>query len=673
MSSSPSVTSRLQGGPERRRHVRCRVLERQLVTVGLGPDRRGLLVDISESGAAVQPYTELQTGDNSAVFFQLPGTNTTVQAQGVVSWVGPTGRAGIRFTTLPQESHEHLRRWIDGLAPAASPATTLGAALATAAYLPPAYSPWVRMSDLNVEPSRMDEAVADLDLVSALRLVVERSRALTRASGAAIALADKDEMVCRARTGVAPDLGARFRPDSGLSGEAVRTAKTVRCTDTADDPRVDRVACERLNVRSIVITPVLSGSAVIGVIEVFSPKAHAFDERDELHLRRMADLIAAMLESSIGHLEMGFLPDLEPEPEPAAVETPQLSAEAAIQADPEPLLQSAEPEPAAAAPESTETIAAPPAEAATADSAALAAGRYPLLPIEAIAEEAPGPQPAKEIAKVDVAEAAASSEPVPAPPSPEQVETIYKGFMQQVGEEDRRRRRKTIGIVLASVALAAIVLTAPYWLGRKNTPAVPPSPQQSAPPVPEPAVELPPPTSEVKQAAPAAKTSTKPAATRTKTRGERWSFMAPTKPGTGSELKLESPQPAPPPVADPAPAPEMERTPGQVKVINDLVGSWAAEESAGSQSQIVEGRLVNRVDPIFPPQANHAAARGRVVVRIGIDKTGRVERTEPVSGDPTLTAAAVQAIRQWRYEPYQLDGEPIAVEKTITIDFSPQR
>src|SRR5512133_782010 len=111
MSSSPSA-SRLRGGPERRQHLRCRVLERQLVTVGLGPDRRGLLVDISESGAAVQPYTELQTGDTSPVRFQLPGSTAVIEAQGVVSWVGPTGRAGIRFVAVPEESQECLRRWI---------------------------------------------------------------------------------------------------------------------------------------------------------------------------------------------------------------------------------------------------------------------------------------------------------------------------------------------------------------------------------------------------------------------------------------------------------------------------------------------------------------------------------------------------------------------------------
>lgn len=691
MSSSPSVTSRLQAGPERRRHVRCRVLERQLVTVGLGPDCRGLLVDISESGAAVQPYTELQTGDTSEVRFQLPGSTSTIEAQGVVSWVGPTGRAGIRFTAVPDESQSLLRRWIDGLAPAAMPAVTPSAALATAAYLPPSYSPWVRMSELNVEPSRLDDSVPDLDLVSALRLVVERSRTLTRASGAAIALADKEEMVCRARTGVAPDLGARFRPDSGLSGEAVRTAKTVHCTDTADDPRVDRVACERLNVRSIVITPILSSAAVIGVIEVFSPKAHAFNDRDEIHLRRMADLVAAMLENS-SHLEMGFLPDLDesdaaPEETLAAdareeitetfapaVQLPEISTDEATAFPAQQLQVSDSPEATGTAETVSSTIA--PAETRTSEPthaafAGLGTGPYPLVPAGLAEPPAEATQPiplhspAKESAIADA-------------PSSEQVVGIYQGFMQQANEEDRRRRNKLISIVLLSLALLAIAVAVPFWLvsRKKAAPAVPPQRLLPASTAIEPApVEPPlsgnlPSPSVVAARSPVSDlmASAKSGGRQTKARGERWSWLAPTKPGTGSELKLQSPQPAPP-----APAPEMTSTQNGVKVINDMVGSWGEADPAGSDSRIVEGRLINRVDPIFPPPAKRGATRGRVVVRIGIDKAGHVERTEPVSGDATLSAAAVQAIRQWRYEPYQLDGEPIAVEKTITIDFTSQR
>lgn len=659
MSSLPSVTSRLQGGPERRRHIRCRILERQLVTVGLGQDRRGLLVDISESGAAVQPYTELRAGDTSQVRFQLPGSTATIEARGVVSWVGPTGRAGIRFVAVHEDSHERLRRWIDGLAPALSPASSATAALATAAYLPPSYSPWVRMSDLNLEPSPLGDDVANLDLVSALRLVVERSRTMTHASGAAIALADKEEMVCRARTGVAPDLGARFRPDSGLSGEAVRTAKAVRCSDTGYDLRVDRLACERLNVRSIVITPILSSAAVIGVIEVFSPKVQAFDERDELHLRRMAELVAAMLENSIDHLETGFLPDAEPD----LSKTPTSAASSSVPEAPE---LTGTPDGLCSAgpwtrPAHEPEQAVPDQETANNSSASLAAE----APVAAANIRTSQAAATAEATNVSTGESATR-------PSTQQIEEMYRDFMQQASDEDRRRGNKTIAVVMIVLALAAAAATAPYWFPRKRA-ATPPTPARVVPlssaSQPQSWQELPSPSPVVsKPSAAVPQPVAGPAGTQPRARGERWTWMAPTKPGTGSELKLKSPR-----LRAPDPAPEMTGTPGQVKVINDMVGSWGEAESSAPGGNIVEGRLISRVDPIFPPHVNHAAARGRVVVQIGIDKTGRVERTEPISGDPTLTAAAVQAIRQWRYEPYQLDGQPIAVEKTITIDFAGQR
>jgi hypothetical protein len=644
MSSLP-VTSRAQG-PERRRHVRCRVLERQLVTVGLGQNRRGLLVDLSESGAAVQPYTELQAGESSVIEFKLPGSSETVEARGVVNWVGPNGRAGIEFIHVPEQSFDRLRRWIDNATTAPAPST--GAALGTAAYLPPSYSPWIRTSEMNLAPSRLhDDEVADLDLVSALRLVVERSRTLARASGAAIALADQDDMVCRARTGVAPDLGARFHPDSGLSGEAVRTGEVVRCSDASEDPRVDRIACERLNVRSIVVTPILAGSAVIGVIEVFSPKIRAFDEHDEKHIRRMADLIGAMLESSIDpRVREGMVGAAKAAPGQTA-HAPEQSAEQIDVTILDPTVAGTESQAARPAPSTESPDDVPQPEIA--NSAA-----------------SPDMPPLPGAARVARSEATESPHKVQAgfTPSAKQVEEIYKDFMEQASEEDRRRRNKTLAIVLGLMLLVTGALSAPYWLPRKKPP-VNAAPHVAPPVQSQPSQDLEqPPAAAPQPSAPASKPAPKARKTDTPARGEHWSFTAPTKPGTGSELKLESPD-----IPTPESAPEVTRTSGQVRVISDMVGTWPADASA-SDSRIVGGKLITRVDPIFPLHVNHTGgARERVVLRIGIDKDGHVSRTDAVSGDPTLVAAAEQAIKQWRYEPFQLDGQPIAVEKTITIDF----
>jgi protein TonB len=62
-----------------------------------------------------------------------------------------------------------------------------------------------------------------------------------------------------------------------------------------------------------------------------------------------------------------------------------------------------------------------------------------------------------------------------------------------------------------------------------------------------------------------------------------------------------------------------------------------------------------------------------VAVRAVVDTNGRVTATLPLHGDATLTAAAMQAIRQWRYEPYRVAGKPVEVETRIDLDFSTVR
>src|SRR5581483_3473505 len=80
-------------------------------------------------------------------------------------------------------------------------------------------------------------AMAQRDLDAALQLLAERAQYITGATGAAIALRDQDEMVCRASAGrSAPEVGALLQVNSGLSGESVRTQQTLRCDDAFVDP-----------------------------------------------------------------------------------------------------------------------------------------------------------------------------------------------------------------------------------------------------------------------------------------------------------------------------------------------------------------------------------------------------------------------------------------------------
>src|SRR5690348_16942819 len=74
--------------------------------------------------------------------------------------------------------------------------------------------------------------MAERDLAATLQLLAERAQYITGATGAAIALRDHDEMVCRASAGSsAPEVGTQLQVNSGLSGESVRTRQTLRCDD----------------------------------------------------------------------------------------------------------------------------------------------------------------------------------------------------------------------------------------------------------------------------------------------------------------------------------------------------------------------------------------------------------------------------------------------------------
>jgi len=145
---------------------------------------------------------------------------------------------------------------------------------------------------------------AELALEIVLNEIVEQACLATGATGAAVVLERDGEMVCRASSGhTAPELGARLDVASGLSGECVRTGRTQRCDDALADPRADAAASERLGVRSVLVLPLIAGNRVIGLFEVFSPRAWAFGERDERTLEALAVRVMKNLERAAEPLE----------------------------------------------------------------------------------------------------------------------------------------------------------------------------------------------------------------------------------------------------------------------------------------------------------------------------------------------------------------------------------
>jgi protein TonB len=87
-------------------------------------------------------------------------------------------------------------------------------------------------------------------------------------------------------------------------------------------------------------------------------------------------------------------------------------------------------------------------------------------------------------------------------------------------------------------------------------------------------------------------------------------------------------------------------------------------------SHMSEGDLVKKVLPAYPPLARSARIQGTVVLQAMISKQGTIENLRLSSGHPLLAPAAIEAVRQWRYRPYILNGEPVEVDTQITVNFS---
>ncbi len=86
-------------------------------------------------------------------------------------------------------------------------------------------------------------------------------------------------------------------------------------------------------------------------------------------------------------------------------------------------------------------------------------------------------------------------------------------------------------------------------------------------------------------------------------------------------------------------------------------------------SSMLQGSLIRRVEPLYPPLARNARIQGSVVLDAVISKEGAIENLRLISGHPLLVTAAVDAVRQWRYKPYILNDGPIEVETQITVNF----
>ena len=531
-------------------------------------------------------------------------------------------------------------------------------------------------------------------LAQELASIAARAQTYTGASGSAIALSEGDvtEMICRASSGpAAPDVGAAISLEGTFSGLAVQSGQALRCDDSDTDSRVDAAACRALGTRSIVIVPIrdVDTELVSGVLAVFAGNKNAFNELHVAVLRTMAREVAVAVQKSrkagisIGEAtgvisayrppsNAGFTPPSLTPPasasKPGPVPVPAAGAAAAPKPAPELAPTVMTPAPKLAPP------APPPAKKA--DSQEPLPMAAPVVPT-----------------KKTFTSPATSPEWKPAPPPPPRklepiVEKLEKrdsrpiaptfGTFDSVGE-DKKFGGGGMGIWIG-VGVAAAVIVGGYFTynAMSSKPSAPAAQQQAQAPAPAPTDAAAQPAATPAAPAPAA-SSTQPASQPAPT---TQSTARPALPPASATPAASTPKPA-------APAPQQapqaveraavtptatraEAPPQPVAAVPQIqvpISTAAPTLAAPKVSQSTPAQVLTQVMPKYPDMARTMKASGSVQLEASVGKDGSVKGVKVLSGHTLLRDAAAQAVRQWKYKPATLNGEPVESTVQVTVKF----
>jgi len=279
----------------------------------------GMILDLSEEGLSMQTGSRihgqrLEREQRVRLELDLTEPAAHVETTGYIAWADALGRAGVRFSDLPEEARQRLNEWLtinagapSHIAPKVSlsrswPAGVEAAQRANRSLMSISLEAEAEAGSNGARENGGDSPASatvqyefnslGTDLSASLRLIGERARSLTRGTSAAIALLHKGTVMCRASVGAsAPALGTRLEVNSGLSGACFREGKTLRCDDTENDPRVDLESCRRLGLRSILAAPVRFERDTVGLLIVCSDAPFNFDEGDVAVVESLAHTV----------------------------------------------------------------------------------------------------------------------------------------------------------------------------------------------------------------------------------------------------------------------------------------------------------------------------------------------------------------------------------------------
>lgn len=557
-----------------------------------------------------------------------------------------------------------------------------------------------------------------------LQGILEKAQRFSGASGVAIAFVEGDELVTKSGLGAsAPEVGSRSAIQGSFTGLCVQTREVQRCDDASCDSRVDSQACAALGVASMVIVPIGDKHKCLGVLAAFAAKPNSFSPTHVALLRTLADIVVELYNRYPGSqptaTAMNAVAAPTPKPEPPA---PVAKAEPAA-SKPEPIGPVAStPAPRITVPVAPHVESAPRAieppkpKPAAASQTAIRLTEGPVIVPPVTPDPKPEPKhvarpvsvnqeplrierktetprfaPVIDIGagrekREEVLSSAADIGPVtvakPAPEAPLFSSYGYSaiGALEQQQKEESGSKRV---LMIAAGLIIVIALAASGYLfshRSKSTTeaanvsqAVQPLPVEPAPassvPVPQttPAASdvAVPPASTEKAPEPSAKT-TQPAPAR-----EKNSEPAPRKSAPAPLLVADGGTVPKRPVTENVEAPGVVSTgTGDVGSILGMVKT-AQPKANFKASSVTPPELMRRVAPVYPSFAKQLRLKSeRVVLTASIGKDGTVTDVKLVRGKPMFVDAAISAVRQWKYKPAYLNGEPVTATVEIDLDFT---
>jgi TonB family protein len=622
------------------------------VKVDLGPAGAGPLVDISGGGLRVQSLAPLRRGAEVPVRIDIPERAEPLQCSGVVVWSKPNGAAGIRFANLSEAQKTILQGWLSELESAATNPSQVQV-----------------QDDFTSVVSQIRGA--QLNNGDALNMIVRRARELSSVSGAAIALGTPENMVCMAGAGEAPAVGSTVPAVIGLAGECVFKRKMIHCEDTKNDPRVGRES----SFGSAVILPLIVNGEVRGLFEVFSKRAYAFTSASIDTLEKLADAVIFVTHGivtqrrlattkpslSAGSTGLGPKPSTPLTPASAAF-TPPLPIESRSHAE----------------------MNTAPTLGATRD---FIPASNPVHLSSNTALASPLRAQSSSVETVPLA----SSIAVPGTGMPKRAKSKWDARSNTASvrysprQEDRRSKRSSAGKWVGVAAVVLVISVIPAWyLVKQQRPVSVAEEEPTAASMTGSPIEVK--SDTVSVSVPAVRT-TMPAVTKAPP-VKSAPVIAPTHEDKAVEVEPKPHPSAPEPIILAANTPKAPRPLDLETVVPVKLPSALPETGAVSQIALpatskaapslavtvpdvrTEGTLIKKVAPVYPPMARSAGMQGTVELHLHITPQGTVDVVRRLSGQPMLANAAIEAVKQWRYDPAKLNGKPVEMETTVRLVFS---